>query len=395
MNRIYTDEEEDRIRLHDRVREWTQAGLLDAEQAAAIDARLVTGLKRTNASLRGVLGFFTVIVAFAAAALVAKLVDATTGPEGAAVCAVTAVACVAASGYLARSLRLYRYGVEEMLAVCAVLMAAFAMFLALRPSVRVQSGPDWRTLAAFATCAVGGWLVYVRFGLVYAAAGGSVFAGLIPFRLGLSDISERSVAACVFVVLAVAIDARRRAHADGFRADEYASIEIAPIAGAYFALNLRVGDVAGVPVLADVPRWFYWTTYAAVWAVPLAVLCVAVRGKVRPLLSLGAVLALGTLATNKPYLGVPRETWDPMLLGAILIGVVFALRRWIDAGAGRQRAGYVATPILVSDRELLTALANASVLWHAAAVPAPTAGAPSPAGFEGGRSGGGGGGATY
>ena len=32
------------------------------------------------------------------------------------------------------------------------------------------------------------------------------------------------------------------------------------------------------------------------------------------------VMAMATLATNKPYLGWERHTWDPMLLGVLLTG---------------------------------------------------------------------------
>ena len=48
---------------------------------------------------------------------------------------------------------------------------------------------------------------------------------------------------------------------------------------------------------------------------PAIGLFVAIREKNRPLLDVNIVLVLATLATNKPYLGTARQTWDPILLG--------------------------------------------------------------------------------
>jgi hypothetical protein len=48
----------------------------------------------------------------------------------------------------------------------------------------------------------------------------------------------------------------------------------------------------------------------------------------------GAITAILTLVTNKPYLGWQRHTWDPMLLGALLIGVPLLIRRWLAKGPG-------------------------------------------------------------
>ena len=53
------------------------------------------------------------------------------------------------------------------------------------------------------------------------------------------------------------------------------------------------------------------------------------RRKDRFVMAAGAIAAILTLATNKPYLGWQRHTWDPMLLGGLLIGVAVFIRRWL------------------------------------------------------------------
>ena len=144
----------------------------------------------------------------------------------------------------------------------------------------------------------------------------------------------------------------------------------------------------------SVAAWFYWSSYAATWVMPAAGLLLAIRDKDWPLLTVAIVLALCTLATNKPYLGWPRETWDPMILGALLAAVALGLRRWLDAGPDGQRGGFTAARILARDRDILSALATASAAWHGRAHQSPPTETPS-SDFAGGRSGGAGGGAEY
>jgi len=62
----YATADEERIRAGARVREWTQSGLLEASQGAAIEAGLRADLKRTNRYLRIALFIFGTIVVWAA-----------------------------------------------------------------------------------------------------------------------------------------------------------------------------------------------------------------------------------------------------------------------------------------------------------------------------------------
>ena len=62
---------------------------------------------------------------------------------------------------------------------------------------------------------------------------------------------------------------------------------------------------------------FYWFTYVVTWVLPLVGLRLGVREKDRALMDVSLVMALVTLLTNKPYLGWPRQTWDPIVLGVL------------------------------------------------------------------------------
>jgi hypothetical protein len=387
----YSDEDERRVRLQVRVRDWTRAGLIDATQAQQLEARLAVDLKRTNLWLRGVLGLFTAIVVAAVLGLEFTALMLLSRTAIATALAITGAAAIAVADSLAGRKRLYRYGVEEASAALAVTFVAVSAALFVP---KTYSGPEWDMIAGLVTAAVGALLVYVRFGFLYAAVAAAICAGLVPSHFGWGEIGWRLGCATVFAAIFFVVRSARRRLGDEFPGDDYAWIQVAPCAGAYLTLNLGLIDVATSSTLMALPGWFYWSTYVATWLIPIAVLAAAIREKDRPLLTTGAALLIGSLATNKPYLLMVRETWDPMLLGVLLMGAAIGIRRWLMAGPGGQRGGYIATPILVRDRELLTALANASILWHAGATQPPAADA-SPSPFQGGRSGGGGGGAGY
>ena len=392
--RRYTAEDEQRIRMQARVRDWMRAGLLRPEQGAALAAELRTDLKRTNELLRAALALFTavIVLAFVTLLFVSFEPHAT---SWALTLALVAVGCVALAEYLVAAFGLYRYGVEEVLACGSVLLLAFSVGYGIEATGFSSSPRAWDTELLLVASA-GGFAVYRRYGLVYAAVGAMIGAALIPFQWPLTDAVQRSLATVAFgAVFAMTRAAHRRDGGD-FPGDEYDNLQAAACAGLYLALNLHVTDVisaapSGAP---PVPTWFYWSTYAATWLIPTAALTVAIREKDRALLTVGIVLALCTLVTNKPYLGWTRQTWDPMLLGVVLIGGAIALRRWLASGPDGQRGGFTPARILERDRDILSALATASVAWHGRRHEPPPAEAPG-SDFAGGRSGGAGGGAGY
>ena len=62
--RRYNGDDERRIRMQARVRDWMRAGLLRPEQGAALTAQLRADVKRTNDLLRAALALFTVLIRF-------------------------------------------------------------------------------------------------------------------------------------------------------------------------------------------------------------------------------------------------------------------------------------------------------------------------------------------
>jgi len=161
-----------------------------------------------------------------------------------------------------------------------------------------------------------------------------------------------------------------------------------PVSGAFSHYALRNWG----PFPGFFSGWNYWFTYVVIWLLPVAGLRVGIRGRDRDLIDVSLALMLVTLITNKPYLGWARHSWDPIVLGLLLIGFAIAARRWLESGPGRERRGFTARRILDKDRTARSMLGMAS-----AALPPQTAAhaEPAPPEFGGGRSGGAGGGDTY
>jgi uncharacterized membrane protein YgcG len=111
----------------------------------------------------------------------------------------------------------------------------------------------------------------------------------------------------------------------------------------------------------------------------------AIRDKDRWMLDVNLLLALATLATNKMYLGLEHHSWDPILLGLLLIGTAVGMRRWL---ASADRRGFTPLRILSSDARRMSMVATASGMLNP--MKAHTAVSPDPDKFEsgGGRSGG-------
>jgi len=388
--RRYSDAEEERIRLLASVRDWARAGLLDAAQVERITPLLATDLKRTNLLLRLAIAGFTAVIVAAAVGLMFVAFGIRGDLISAATLAIGALVAFQIADALAGSGRLYRHGAEEMLAVIAAVMVGVAA--AVFASSTGGSAFHLDVVVGLAAAAAAGAVVYLRFGLVYAAVGATICAGLVPLQFTMPESTSRMCAAAIFAGVFIVARTLYRNQGDDYPGDDYAVIEAAACVCMYLSLNLFAFDevVSWLfrPSIRDADA-FYWATYVVTWLIPAVVLADAIRAKDRALLVAGLAMALVTLATNKPYLGRPRQTWDPMLLGALLIGGTVGVRRWLASGPAGTRRGYTADRAQAGEIDLLQAAANVSVAWHDRIHDRP---APSdqPSQFQGGRSGGGG-----
>ena len=366
------------------VQEWTRSRLLEKAQEDRILPELKTGLRRTNVFLRlALFGFGLLIIASSVLLAVVTLNPIDDEPI-AVLCFFGAAISYGLAEYLVARFRVYRFGIEEAAAVAAGILLAFAVgFFA--SSLPLPRPGETAALASLIAGAIAAFWVYVRFGYIYAAIASLLCMSLAPFQTGLSPVTQRLASVLFLTVVFIVTRGKRRDSRDEFRSYEYSILQSVAWLGIYAFFNLHVESVLSIPRPPEFSGWFYWFSYAAVWAIPPLGLFLALRERERPLLDVSIVLALVTLATNKSYLGAVRQTWDPILLGVLLITTAVALRRWLST---TDRGGFTAARILESDKRGISTVGTASAALHGAAHMPVEATSPRTLEPGGGRSGG-------
>lgn len=383
--RLYTIDDEVRLAVARDLRDWTTAGLLTPDQQTALAADLTTDLRRTGVMLRLGLAAFTVIAGGAAIGLVMLVTDLTSEIAIAITTAGLGSAAMAAATWLVRRYRLYRYGVEEALAMGAV--ALFGVSGAMLVGAAFGSnadGPAWS--AAMGAVAGASFFAYRRFGFQYALVGVMCAVALIPMPWAWLGIdTKRMVAAVVFAAVFVYATRLRQLAGDDISRADAEVVRAAAAAAAYLALNVALTRevLAGADSVA-----FHRASWVITWLLPYVVGRTAIVDRDPRLLRVAMAMTLASLFTNKEYLGWSRQPWDPMLLGVLLAVVALGLRRWLASGPQGERWGFTARPLVDRDSAAIQIASMAS----AALQPAHVRQVPDPpdSSFSGGRSGGGG-----
>jgi hypothetical protein len=373
----YTFDEEEKTRIRSLLGNWQRSGFLELSQVQRLDADLQTGFKRTNASFRLLLAVFALVIVIASIALVATVLHFQSQQSMAGLCAVFGILCAGIAAFLVRRFRLYRFGVEETLAGAAPILLGVAVIIGTAAPLTVNVSECW----GLGVAAVSFLGVYLWFGYVWTAVASMACAAAIPCILDLSDPVRRVVIATFFLALFLVMRRKRLDYGDDFPGNRYALLQAAALVGLYVAINAQIGpyrDPRGI---------FYWFTYALTFLIPALGLRLGLQTRDRWLIDAGVIMALGALATNKPYLGLVHQPWDPILLGILLMGSAVALRRWLAKGEQGERHGYTSARLLASDARILSVIATASAALPGGRVSDTAPSQPRPD-FGGGRSGG-------
>jgi hypothetical protein len=387
--RRYEAADEQAIRIAGDVRDWKQSGLLDASRAAAIEGELRTSLKRTHWALRAVLFFFTASVIQSAVGLLFIVVAPREGAVAGSLALLVGAGCWWITDYLVGEYGLYRFGVEEATAISSIVLVAGG--LTMFASIAGVSG-DWLMLVALLTGSVASAMVYWRFGLLYTAIAAAGSAAAISFLIDLSEAWARLLAAAVLLTIHIASGLARQPHDEDYPGDDYGVIEAVTWLGVYALLNVQLTGGWSELKPASAPA-FYWATCAAIWILPAIGLYRGVAAKHRWMIRVNLLMLLTTLATWKMYLGWPQRTWDPILLGLLLVAAAVGIRRWLLNGGEGRRDGFTPNRLLSSDEDTMAQVALAAALN-----PDPTIRETRPADdlqTGGGRSGGAGAGAGF
>jgi hypothetical protein len=401
--RAYSQAAEEVLRARDLLKDWAGEGLLADAQYQRMEQDTVCDLRRTNIFLRIVLALFTLIIVAAAAGLFFTVfLSRPSEPTTGVFLLIFAVLSYAAAEFAVIKARLYRYGIEEALAsssvgfLCVGLQSAF---LSGRP---YSPTPDAVLSLAPAAGAVFSLWIWRRFGLSYAFLAAMIFVVFLPGYWTSSHAAQHLIVVAFYSAALAIVAAVRSSHRFDYLNDEYSLVEAFLWLGIYLAINLQLSSLNlsprwwyGTRAASEFARPFYWGTWVLIWCLPPIVLARGLREKDRFVIAVGAIVAILTLVTNKPYLGWPRHTWDPMLLGLLLTGVAIFLRRWLARGPGGIRHGFTAARLSGKDKQWINAGAIVlGPLSPHSITPSPQTSNPDFR-FGGGQTGGGGAGGDF
>jgi len=345
--RIYSAASEEARRAREFLKDWAREGFVSDAQYQRMELETVCELRATNIFLRIVLFLFTAIIVGAAVGLFFVVFQPRDQGSGVFLLMCAAFSYAAAEVAVSR-FHLYRYGIEEALAVCSVGLLCVGMYGVFFSSYSSSRGAESLVFGAGALFSL--W-IWHRFGLWYAFPAAMIFIAVLPGYWTSAHWAQHAVVAVLYAAgLAVVI------------ALDYPLAEALLWLGVYVAINLQLSSLdllrkwwEGQRAGAEFSRPFYWATWVLMWCLPPIVLARGVRRKDRFVMAVGAITAVATLATNKPYLGWQRHTWDPMLLGALLIGVAVFLRRWLASGPRGIRHGFTAERLSGKDKQWMSA----------------------------------------
>jgi hypothetical protein len=397
--RLYTASSEETLRARKLLTDWAGEGFLTKAQYQRLEQETVSELRTTNIFLRLILFLFTLISVGAAVALFFVVFLSRPSEQTSGIFfLIFAALCYAAAEVAARQARLYRYGIEEALAVCSVGFLCAGMYAALFGGSRYSPKPEGSHFLVPAAGAVFSLWIWRRFGFSYAFLAAMIFALFLPGYWTSSHSAQHVIVAVFYAIGLVCVATVRSRHRFDCDEDAYSLVEAFLWLGIYVAINLKLSSLnlpaqwwgGGTRAASEFPRSFYWTTWVLIWCLPPFVLARGIRQKDRFVIAVGATVAILTLVSNKPYLGWQRHSWDPMLLGILLTSVALFLRRWLARGPGGIRHGFTAARLSGKDKHWMNAgSAVLGLVSPQSITPSPQPSSPDFR-FGGGASGGGG-----
>ena len=237
--RIYSESTEENLRARKFLKQWTGDGLLSKEQYQRLEPDTVSDLRTTNIFLRLVLFFFTIIAVAAAVALFFTLFlsrpsEQTTGIF----LLIFAAVSYAAAEFAVVKAHMYRYGVEEALAVCSVALlcaGVVSFFFSGSPNSMRELLLVVPTVGTIASL----WIWY-RFNLWYAFPAAMIFAIFLPGYWTQSHAAQHIFIAVLYAAGLICIATIRSRHRFDYLRDSYSLAEAFLWLGMYLIFNLKL-----------------------------------------------------------------------------------------------------------------------------------------------------------
>jgi hypothetical protein len=299
-----------------------------------------------------------------------------------------AIITFASAELLISRFHLYRFGIEEALLASAAL--AIGVAAGELSNMALGTGyEEFELASAFGMAAIAAFLIYSRFGYIYAAIAGiaCALAGLWQFTPTLEMFRLIAAGTLTVAFLVVrsrpAVDDEVAEHnSTVLKAAIWGGLYVAIWGGLYVAVHVELfgSTFQGATLL-------YVASFLMIWVAPAIGLWMSLRDRNRWLMGVSLASGLCTLATAKLFFGLQPQAWDAILFGLALMGASVAIRRWLISGPEGQRHGFTAARLLSRDRSLVDLAANlsAAVQRDVSSEPERMSSKPD---FGGGRSGG-------
>ena len=217
---------------------------------------------------RLILFLFTLIGVGAAAAL---FLVGSSGQSVGIILLIFAAVCYAVAEVAASRARLYRYGIEEALAVCAI------GFLCVGMQIALFSGRhhELQFLVPAAGVVFSLWIWHC-FGLWYAFPAAMIFALFVPGYWISSHSAQHVIVALFYAIGLIGVTAVRSRHHFDCGEDDDSLVESFLWLGIYLAINLQLSSLdlraqwwgGSSRAASELARPFYWTTWVLIWVLP-------------------------------------------------------------------------------------------------------------------------------
>lgn len=330
-------------------RSWQKAGAIDDGTLAAIAAAYPDDRVRVGPVFRILLFVFTIFAVNAAFGFGMLLLDgfANRGRTFAVLAFGYGLGLAALTEWQIGSLRRCQGGTEAATSFAALgyLLGAIAWMLFEGLDLRGPRALAVLLLISALLLAGAAW----RWGYpLYAGAAAAALLGVLGTLPG-GRLLWIALPAFMAPLLARWMDSERLP--PSHRAS-WATVLVVGLTGLYVAVHLGSFESRLIEELrnldqATVPRndLLRWLSAAATAVVPIVYLAVGIRTRRYPFLLVGLGAAVASLVTLRYYVHLAPLWVILTVSGAVLIFAVLVLRRYLDSGAEKERAGFTAEPL--------------------------------------------------
>ncbi len=324
-------------------RAWKKAGAIDDTALAAIEAAYPDDRQGVGPVFRVLLFLFALISISGAFGFFMAIAGTEADKAWPVLLLLFGAGLVAATEFQITQMKRVRGGVEAATSLAGIgFLAGFAFWIFEKAGLKDDHAFAATLLVAALLLAVAAW----RWGYpLYGGAAVAAFLGsVLPF----------SGARLVWIVLPLmaAPILTRFSESARLPPSHRASCAFAlgaALAALYVAVHLgsldshlledwRHGGLPSSPFLRGL-------SIAATALVPVIYLAIGLRSRRYVFLLLGAGTAVASLVTLRYYVHLAPLWMILTLSGAVLVAVVFALRRYLDSGPGKEWHGYTAEPL--------------------------------------------------